>query len=75
MWRLWVKRGHQVFDQWARLRLPVIAAINGHALGGGLELAAAADIRIAAIGGDFGLPEASIATCPGWSGHAAARPG
>jgi enoyl-CoA hydratase/carnithine racemase len=68
MWRSWVKRGHQVFDQWARLRLPVIAAINGHALGGGLELAAAADIRVACGRAGFGLPEASIATCPGWSG-------
>ena len=47
MWRLWVRRGHRVFDLWARLRPPVIAAINGHALGGGLELAAVADIRVA----------------------------
>lgn len=68
MWRRWVKRGHQVFDQWARLRQPVIAAINGHAFGGGLELAITADIRIAAEGAQFALPEASIATCPGWSG-------
>jgi enoyl-CoA hydratase len=68
MWRVWTKRGHQVFDQWARLRQPVIAAINGHALGGGLELAAAADLRIASASVQFGLPEASIATCPGWSG-------
>jgi enoyl-CoA hydratase/carnithine racemase len=68
MWRRWVKRGHQVFDQWARLRQPVIAAINGHALGGGLELAITADIRIAAEPAQFALPEASIATCPGWSG-------
>ena len=68
MWRRWVRRGHQVFDQWARLRVPVIAAINGHALGGGLELAAVADIRIAADTASFGLPEAGIATCPGWSG-------
>jgi enoyl-CoA hydratase len=68
MWRHWVKRGHQVFDQWARLRVPVIAAINGHALGGGLELAAVADIRIANESASFGLPEATIATCPGWSG-------
>ena len=68
MWRRWVKRGHQVFDQWARLRPPVIAAINGHAFGGGLELALAADIRIAAESAQFALPEASISTCPGWSG-------
>jgi enoyl-CoA hydratase/carnithine racemase len=68
MWRRWVKRGHQVFDLWAQLRMPVIAAINGHALGGGLELAAVADIRIAVDSANFGLPEASIATCPGWSG-------
>jgi len=68
MWRQWVKRGHQVFDQWARLRPPVIAAINGHAFGGGLELALTADIRIAAEQAQFALPEASIATCPGWSG-------
>ncbi len=68
MWRRWVKRGHQVFDQWARMRVPVIAAINGHAFGGGLELAALADIRIAVESASFGLPEATIATCPGWSG-------
>ena len=68
MWRHWVPRGHQVFDQWARLRQPVIAAINGHAFGGGLELAITADIRIAAEHAQFALPEASIGTCPGWSG-------
>src|SRR5258706_5037456 len=68
MWRRWVRRGHQVFDQWARLRQPVICAINGHAFGGGLELAITADIRIAAEHAQFALPEASIGTCPGWSG-------
>jgi len=68
MWRRWVRRGHQVFDQWARLRQPVIAALNGHAFGGGLELAITADIRISVDTAQFALPEASIATCPGWSG-------
>ncbi len=68
MWRRWVRRGHQVFDQWARLRQPVIVAINGHAFGGGLELAIAGDIRLAAEHARFALPEASIGTCPGWSG-------
>ncbi|MGF6876083.1 enoyl-CoA hydratase/isomerase family protein [Paraburkholderia sp. MM5477-R1] len=68
MWRQWVPRGHRIFDRWAALRAPVIAAINGHALGGGLELAAVADIRIAEPAATFALPEAGIATCPGWSG-------
>ena len=68
MWRSWVKRGHQVFDQWARLRQPVICAINGHAFGGGLELAISSDIRLAVDKAQFALPEASISTCPGWSG-------
>jgi enoyl-CoA hydratase/carnithine racemase len=68
MWRRWVRDGHRVFDAWAQLRLPVIAAINGHAFGGGLELAAVADIRVADPRATFALPEASIATCPGWSG-------
>ncbi len=68
MWRQWVRRGHEVFDRWARLRPPVIAAINGHAYGGGLELAIVADIRLAVDAAQFALPEASIATCPGWSG-------
>src|SRR5690348_6445899 len=68
MWRRWTRRGHRVFDQLARLRVPLIAAINGHALGGGLELAATADIRVADRRAAFGLPEASIGTVPGWSG-------
>ncbi|NYZ64826.1 enoyl-CoA hydratase/isomerase family protein [Endozoicomonas sp. SM1973] len=68
MWRTWVKRGHRIFDGLAQLPQPVIAVIQGPALGGGLELALAADIRIAETTARFGLPEASIATCPGWSG-------
>ncbi len=68
MWRQWVKRGHQVFDKWARLRQPVITALNGHAFGGGLELAITGDIRIASKLAQYALPEASIGTCPGWSG-------
>jgi enoyl-CoA hydratase/carnithine racemase len=46
----------------------VIAAINGFALGGGLELALAADIRIASAEAQFGAPEVKIGTVPGWSG-------
>lgn len=68
MWRFWTRVGHRVFDAWANLRLPVIAAINGHAFGGGLELLATSDIRVAVPSATFALPEAGIATCPGWSG-------
>lgn len=64
----WVRFGHRVFDRLATLRMPLIAAINGHALGGGLELAGAADIRIAEKHVTIGLPETSLGMVPGWSG-------
>jgi enoyl-CoA hydratase/carnithine racemase len=64
----WVRFGHRVFDRLASLRMPLIAAVNGHALGGGLELAAAADIRIAERHVKIGLPETSLGMVPGWSG-------
>nr|WP_210270470.1 enoyl-CoA hydratase/isomerase family protein [Ensifer oleiphilus] len=64
----WVRFGHRVFERLATLRMPVIAALNGHALGGGLELAAAADIRIAESQIKIGLPETSLGMVPGWSG-------
>ena len=50
------------------LTKPLIAAINGHALGGGLELALLADIRIAAAHATFGLTEARIGSMPGSGG-------
>jgi enoyl-CoA hydratase/carnithine racemase len=65
---LWVRHGHRVFDRLAALRVPLIAAINGHALGGGLELAAAADFRIADASIQVGMPEAGLGMVPGWSG-------
>lgn len=64
----WVRFGHRVFDRLATLRVPLIAALNGHALGGGLELAGAADIRIAESQIRIGLPETSLGMVPGWSG-------
>lgn len=47
---------------------PVIAAVNGHCLGGGLELALQCDLRISASNATFGLPEAVVASIPGVSG-------
>jgi enoyl-CoA hydratase/carnithine racemase len=66
--RGWGLRGHALFDRLSGLAPPVIAAINGIALGGGLELALCADIRIAAAEARLGLPEVTIAALPGWGG-------
>ena len=68
MWRYWIREGHRVLERLARLRYPVIAAINGYAFGGGLELSLAADIRLAADSATFAMPEVSISTVPGWGG-------
>jgi enoyl-CoA hydratase/carnithine racemase len=68
MWRTWIRDGHRIFSRIAGLRQPVIAAINGHAFGGGLELALAADIRLAVTQAEFALPETGIGTIPGWGG-------
>jgi enoyl-CoA hydratase len=64
----WVRYGHRVFDRLARLRQPTIAVLSGHALGGGLELAAACDFRVAEMQIKLGFPETSIGVVPGWSG-------
>jgi enoyl-CoA hydratase len=68
MWRDWTRAGHRVFEALARLRVPLIAALTGHAFGGGLELAAVADVRIAERGIKLGLPESGLGMAPGWSG-------
>lgn len=64
----WVKQGHRTFDRLARLRLPSIAVLSGHAFGGGLELAGACDFRVAESGIKLGLPETGLGMVPGWSG-------
>ncbi|MEM9642220.1 MAG: enoyl-CoA hydratase/isomerase family protein [Pseudomonadota bacterium] len=66
--RIWVRRGHRIFDRLARLHVPTIAALNGHAFGGGLELASACDIRVMAPNATLALPEARVGIVPGWSG-------
>ena len=66
--RHWVRDGHTAFDSLARLSRPLIAVLNGHALGGGLELAACADLRIAEAHVKIGQPETGLGIIPGWSG-------
>lgn len=61
--------GHQkVFDHIENLKKPVIAAVNGFALGGGLELAMACHFRVASENAKMGLPEVTLGLIPGYGG-------
>jgi enoyl-CoA hydratase/carnithine racemase len=63
-----VRRGHALFARIAALRPPVVAAINGLALGGGLELALAADLRVAGDSAKLGAPEVNYGLMPAYGG-------
>lgn len=60
--------GQDVMSQISHMPIPVIAAINGFALGGGLELALACDIRVASSRARLGLPEVTLGLLPGFGG-------
>jgi len=62
------RRGQGVFNQIERLGKPVVAAINGLALGGGLELALACTLRVMSEGAKLGFPELSLGGIPGLGG-------
>ncbi|MCD7836342.1 MAG: enoyl-CoA hydratase-related protein [Lachnospiraceae bacterium] len=62
------KKGNDVFRRLETLPIPVIAAVNGFALGGGCELAMSCDIRLCSDNAVFGQPEAGLGITPGFGG-------
>ena len=62
------REGQRVFGRFESSPLPVVAAIDGFCLGGGMELATCADLRLATARSTFGQPEHNLGLIPGWGG-------
>jgi enoyl-CoA hydratase/3-hydroxyacyl-CoA dehydrogenase len=62
------RRGQSVFGKLEECDMPVVAGIEGYCLGGGMELATACDLRVAARGSTFGQTEHNLGLMPGWGG-------
>lgn len=68
MGRKWILGGIEVLDRLVALPQPVIAVLSGHTIGGGLELALAADLRIALRSAKLSVPEVTLGMISGWGG-------
>ncbi|MBN2731762.1 MAG: enoyl-CoA hydratase/isomerase family protein [Balneolaceae bacterium] len=66
--RMVSQKGQQIFQSIEDTRKPVVAVVNGYALGGGAELAMACHMRIASASAVFGLPEVGLGLIPGYGG-------
>lgn len=66
--REFADHGQRVMRMIETMATPVVAAVNGYALGGGCELALACDVRVASETARFGQPEVTIGVLPGWGG-------
>ncbi len=62
------RKGQQAFGAFEETPLPVVAGIDGYTLGGGMELAACADLRVATARSELGQPEVNLGIIPGWGG-------
>ncbi|MBX0285348.1 3-hydroxyacyl-CoA dehydrogenase/enoyl-CoA hydratase family protein [Haloarcula salinisoli] len=62
------KQGQETFGKFEASPMPVVAGIDGYTLGGGMELATAADMRVASESSQFGQPEHNLGLLPGWGG-------
>jgi len=69
----WLAQGHRLMDRVAASRTPIVAAVNGLALGGGFELVLASTIAVACARARFGLPEARLGLIPGLGGTSRLR--
>lgn len=66
--RDWIAHGNRIFRRFERLRCPTVAAIEGACLGGGLELALCADLRVGSDAARLRFPEVGLGAMPGWEG-------